>query len=215
MKKAIGKSRSPVVSRRQWLTGMAAAGAVPAAGAAPAATDARTQAAAPALTPDGWRRIRRVVTSEDASGRAVLLADGEPTNSFVFNGTRITRLWETASVPAALPLTSDAGATAGNAYREGFVGTSFYIAELPGGASAANIPMHQNSTVDYMAILSGRLVLRVDERDTGRDLELAAGDVLVQGGNLHTFINRWAESCMLLFVVVTGRRANAAGPTGT
>ena len=40
-------------------------------------------------------------------------------------------------------------------------------------------------------------------------------DVLVQGGNLHTFINRWAESCMLLFVVVTGRRANAAGPTGT
>ncbi len=216
MKKAIGKSRSPVLSRRQWLAGMAAAaGAVPATGVGLAAADASAQAAAPALTPDGWRRIRRVVTSEDANGRAVLLADGEPTNSFVFNGTRITRLWETASVPAALPLTADAGATAGNAYRDGFVGTSFYVAELPGGARAATIPLHKNSTVDYMAILSGRLVLRIDERDTGRDLELGAGDVLVQGGNLHTFINRWAESCMLLFVVVTGRRATASGSSGT
>ena len=202
MKKAIGTSARAGVSRRQWLAGIAAAGAV-AAEAAPAALD-------PPMTADGWRRIRRVVTSEDSNGRAVVLADGEPGNSFVFNGTRITRLWETGTTPVALPLAADAGATAGNAYREGFVGTSFYVAELPGGARAPAIPMHQNATLDYMAILAGRLVLRIDDSDTGRDLELGPGDVIVQGGNLHTFINRRAESALLLFVVVTGRRATPA-----
>lgn len=202
MKKAIGAAGRAGVSRRQWLASMAAAGAV-AVEAAPAASD-------PALTTDGWRRIRRVVTSEDPNGRAVVLADGEPGNSFVFNGTRITRLWETGATPVALPLAADAGATAGNAYREGFVGTSFYVAELPGGARAPAIAMHQNATLDYMAILAGRLVLRIDDSDTSRDLELGPGDVIVQGGNLHTFINRRAESALLLFVVVTGRRATPA-----
>jgi mannose-6-phosphate isomerase-like protein (cupin superfamily) len=158
-------------------------------------------AAAPATTPDGWRRIRRVVTSDDAAGRGVLLADGEPTNSMLLNGTRITRLWEAPGLPAALPLAGDAGATAGNAYREGFAGTSFYVAELPGGARAPSIPMHRNRTLDYMAILSGHIILKIESRE----LELGPGDVLVQGGNLHTFENRREESCLLLFVVVTGQ----------
>jgi quercetin dioxygenase-like cupin family protein len=128
-----------------------------------------------------------------------VLADGEPTNAFELNGTRIVRLWETPAVPASLPLQSDAGATAGNAYREGFRGTSFYVAELPGGARAPSIPMHRNTTLDYMAILSGRIVFKIDDRE----IELAAGDTLVQGGNLHSWINRWDEPCLLLFVVVT------------
>lgn len=153
------------------------------------------------MTADGWRRIRRVVTSDDAAGRGIVLADGEPTNSVILNGTRITRLWESPGLPAELPLSADAGATAGNAYREGFTGTSFYVAELPGGARAPSIPMHRNATLDYMAILAGRIVLRIDSQE----LDLGPGDILVQGGNLHTFENRRDESCLLLFVVVTGR----------
>ena len=139
--------------------------------------------------------------------KASWLFDGEPTNSFEFNGTRITRLWEAGGLPIPLPLGADAGATAGNAYRPGFAGTSFYVAELPGGARAPTIPMHKNTTVDYMAILSGRIVLRIEERD----IELGPGDTIVQGANLHTFINRWDEPCLLLFVVVTG--VNAAAKT--
>jgi mannose-6-phosphate isomerase-like protein (cupin superfamily) len=186
------------LSRRSVLGAATAAGVAGVAGVAGAGERA---ASPPATTPDGWRRIRRVVTSDDAAGRGVLLADGEPTNSIVLNGTRITRLWEAPGVPTALPLAGDAGATAGNAYREGFVGTSFYVAELPGGARAPSIPMHRNRTLDYMAILSGRLVLRIESRE----IELGPGDVIVQGGNLHTFENRWDESCLLLFVVVTGQ----------
>lgn len=197
------RPRRPL-SRRAVLGAATAAGVAGVAGADVAtagAGSATTGSPPPAMTADGWRRIRRVVTSDDAAGRGVLLADGEPTNSIVLNGTRITRLWEAPGLPAALPLAGDAGATAGNAYREGFAGTSFYVAELPGGARAPSIPMHRNRTLDYMAILSGRIVLRIESRE----LELGPGDVIVQGGNLHTFENRWEESCLLLFVVVTGQ----------
>jgi mannose-6-phosphate isomerase-like protein (cupin superfamily) len=175
--------------------GVAAERAAPATAAAAGAGRARTA--------DGrWTRIRRVVTSEDAAGKGFVLADGEPGNAFELNGTRIVRLWETPAVPAKLPLAVDAGATAGNAYREGFRGTSFYVAELPGGARAPAIPLHRNVTLDYMAILSGRIVFKLEDRE----IELAAGDTLVQGGNLHTWINRWDEPCLLLFVVVTGEK---------
>lgn len=201
------RPRRPL-SRRSMLGAATAAGVAGVAGVAGAGEGAATAGAGctaaaspPATTPDGWRRIRRVVTSDDAAGRGVLLADGEPTNSIVLNGTRITRLWEAPGLPAALPLAGDAGATAGNAYRDGFAGTSFYVAELPGGARAPSIPMHRNRTLDYMAILSGRIVLRIESRE----LELGPGDMIVQGGNLHTFENRWDESCLLLFVVVTGQ----------
>jgi hypothetical protein len=101
-------------------------------------------------------------------------------------------------VPVALPLVADAGLTAGNAYREGFRGTSFYLAEIPAGVGADEIPLHRSPSLDYMAILAGRIVLLTD---TG-EIELAQGDVIVQGGNLHTWANRWAETCVLLFVVV-------------
>jgi quercetin dioxygenase-like cupin family protein len=190
------------VSRRALLRSAAGASA-----ATLAAVPATHAAPSRARTADGrWTRLRRVVTSQDAAGKGVVLADGEPTNAVELNGTRIVRLWESAAVPASLPLAADAGATAGNAYREGFRGTSFYVAELPGGARAPSIPLHRNVTLDYMAILSGRIVFKLDERE----IELAAGDTLVQGGNLHTWINRWDEPCLLLFVVVAAN----AGATG-
>ncbi len=190
------------VTRRALLRSAAGASA-----ATLAAVPATHAAPSRARTADGrWTRLRRVVTSQDAAGKGVVLADGEPTNAVELNGTRIVRLWESAAVPASLPLAADAGATAGNAYREGFRGTSFYVAELPGGARAPSIPLHRNVTLDYMAILSGRIVFKLDERE----IELAAGDTLVQGGNLHTWINRWDEPCLLLFVVVAAN----AGATG-
>lgn len=146
--------------------------------------------------------LRRIVTSEDAEGNAVVLADGEPTNTLVLNGTHIARLWESPSVPAEVPAATDLGISAGNAYREGFAGTSFYVAEIPPGSDETDIPMHRQDTLDYMAVLSGSILLRIP----GRDIELRAGDTIVQAGNLHTWINRGDEPCRLLFVVVAGER---------
>ncbi len=150
----------------------------------------------------GWTPLRRVVTAEGPDGAALVLADGEPGNSFVMNGTRVTRLWETPAVPAALPVTEDLGASAGNAYREGFRGASFYVAEIPPGIGEAEIPLHRQDTLDFMAVLAGRIVLKLPNRA----LELGAGDTLVQAGNLHTWENRFDAPCLLLFVVLAAGR---------
>lgn len=178
-------------------------------GAALAGLPIASEATSPALkAAGGWRRLRRVVTSEDANGRSIALHDGEPTNVVELNGTRVTRLWETPAVPAQVPLHADGGATAASAYRPGFAGTSFYVAELPGGIRAPHIPMHKTVTLDYMVVLSGRIVLVIDERE----IELAAGDTIVQGCANHTWVNRWAEPCLLLFVVVAATHASADAP---
>lgn len=194
MRKRNGKK---AVSRRALLARASAVPALLALATAQAVAAPRSAARGKA-----WRDVRRVVTSYDAGGRTVVLADGPASNSFEMNGTRITRLWESSGLPVSLPLGPDLGATAGNAYREGFSGTSFYLAELPGGARAANIPLHSNATLDYMAILAGRIAFKLDQ---DRELILSAGDTLIQGGNLHSWVNRWRESCLLLFVVVTGQ----------
>ncbi len=197
---ASGKDSAPRLSRRALLN--AAGVTITSAGVAGSAAAATRPTSPRRKTADGrWTRVRRVVTSEDAAGKAVLLADGEPTNSFELGGTRVSRLWEIPGLPARIPLSGDAGATAGNAYRPDFTGTSFYVCEIPGGARAPKIALHRVPTVDYMAILSGRLVYQIDERE----IELGPGDTIVQGGTNHTWINRWEEPCMLLFVVVTAR----------
>lgn len=159
----------------------------------------------------GWTRLRRIVTAEGPGGAATVLADGEPGNSFVMSGTRITRLWESPAVPAPLPVAADLGATAGNAYREGFRGASFYVAEIPPGTDESDIPLHRQDTLDFMAVLAGRIVLKLPDRE----IELSAGDTLVQAGNLHTWINRSDAPCLLLFVVLAAERESriAAKPS--
>lgn len=142
--------------------------------------------------------IRRIVTAEADTGRSKILFDGGPSESLVLNGSTITRLWETQNVPAALPLKDDASLSAGNAYREGFEGTSFYIADIPGEESAVPIPMHKEQSVDYIAVLVGEVTLVLDDEET----VMRAGDVLVQGGNNHTWENRTDAPCRLLVVVL-------------
>lgn len=159
-------------------------------------------------TPTGERgpALRRVVTTRDAAGRNAVLADGAPPVSLEMNGTRITRLWETGSVPAPLPVSGDASLQAGSAYRPGFIGTSFYVAEIPAGVGRRQIPFHRNTTIDYMAILDGEIVFVLPDQE----ILLRQGDTLVQCGNDHTWENRSDRTCRLLFVVVPATLADSS-----
>jgi len=142
--------------------------------------------------------IRRVVTT-GADGKNQILRDGAPPVAFELNGSTITRLWESPGTPVPLPLEGDATLSAGNAYRKAFVGSSLYFADLPAG-SGGDIPLHRNATLDYIAVMSGEVNLVMPEQR----LVLTAGDVLVQGGTLHTWENLSDQPCRLLVVVLTG-----------
>jgi len=146
--------------------------------------------------------VRRLVTGEDPDGRARLLFTGAALPEVSLNGSRVTRLWETDGVPVQLPITADRGATAGNAYRAGFEGTSLYVAEIPPGGQAPVIPMHRENSLDYIAVLDGEVWLLLE----GDEQLLRQGDVLVQAGNLHSWANRGSAPCRLLVVVLRARR---------
>jgi len=146
--------------------------------------------------------VRRIVTADGEDGAPVVLADGPSENVRVLNGSRITRLWETTAMPVPLAVNADAGATAGNAYREGFVGTSLYTADLPPGTGLDDIPMHAQDSLDYIAVLDGEVDLVLPDRT----ITMRTGDVLVQAGNVHSWANRGDVPARLLVVVLTGER---------
>jgi mannose-6-phosphate isomerase-like protein (cupin superfamily) len=143
-----------------------------------------------------------VVTVVAGPDGATVLADGTSTNAIELNGSRITRLWETGPLPVPLDVDRDHGATAANAYRKGFTGTSLYTADIPPGSDLGDIPLHAQDSLDYIAVLSGTIDLVLPERT----LTLQAGDVLVQAGNRHSWVNRSDGYCRLLVVVLTGVR---------
>ena len=146
--------------------------------------------------------IRRVITVSDGKDGALVLADGPSVNAVTLNGTRITRLWETGELPVPLAVRDDAGATAGNAYREGFVGSSLYTADIPPGSDLSDIPLHAQDSLDYIAVLSGQIDLVLPEKS----VRLETGDVLIQAGNMHSWVNTSDEVCRILVVVLTGTR---------
>ena len=162
----------------------------------------QTTGAAPASAPPpsaGLPDQRRVLTAEGTDGHATVIADGASPNARVLNGSKITRLWETAQTPVSLAVTKDEGATAGNAYREGFAGTSLYVADLPAGIK---IDLHRQDSLDYIAVLTGEVDLLLEKGP----VRLHQGDVLVQAGNLHGWSNPTNLPSRILVVVLTGKR---------
>lgn len=154
-------------------------------------------------SPNMLPQMRRVVTTEDAAGRSVVLADGVSRNVVMLNGSRIERLWESPATPVPIPVRTDLGATAGNAYRPGFVGSSLYVADLPPGSDLDDIPLHKQESMDYIVVLAGEVDLVLDGE---RRVRLRSGDTLVQAGNKHSWVNPLDRPARLLCVTMTGRR---------
>lgn len=152
--------------------------------------------------------VRRIVTTEAADGQAIVLADGPGTNVIELNGSRIVRLWETHGLPVPIPVASDLGADAGNAYRPGFTGSSLYVADLPPGSDLSDIPLHKQESMDYIVLLAGEIDLVLDG---GKRVAMKPGDVLIQAGNNHSWINTGTTVARLLCVTQTGIR----GPVAT
>ncbi|WP_195908475.1 cupin domain-containing protein [Novosphingobium sp. Gsoil 351] len=191
----------PARSERAWVElGGLLIGAALVASALPAQAHASHAQSGPAP-------IRRIVTTEDAAGRAVVLADGHSANSVTLNGSTITRLWETQGSPVAVPVAADLGATAGNAYRPGFTGSSLYVADIPPGSNLKDIPLHKQESMDYIVLLTGQIdLVLATGPGGGKRVAMKPGDVLIQAGNNHSWVNTGKTVARLLCVTQTGVR---------
>ena len=84
-------------------------------------------------------------------------------------------------------------------------GTVFRILELQPG----NTPrVHRTNSLDYAVIMKGEIDM---ELETGEITHLKAGDVVVQRGTVHNWINRGPEPCVIAFVLIAAKPAEAGG----
>ncbi len=169
------------------------------------------------------RQTRRVVTGHDANGKAVVLIDGAAPNAKLRKATGLTStlLWVTVRSPA------DNCGSADAAEREIGVappprGSIFRVVDFPpavdfgavdnaamlremgmagGQGGARHAGMHRTESVDYAVVISGEIDMLLDDSE----VHLKAGDVLVQRGTNHAWVNRGRENCRIAFVLIDAK----------
>jgi quercetin dioxygenase-like cupin family protein len=142
--------------------------------------------------------IRRIVTGHDAHQVAKVITDGPATNwKSGSPGTVSTLIWSTGSTPADISLgetIEDLGARMlGTAPPPN--GTRFAVIDFPPGNSGR---MHRTETVDYVIVIAGEIDMDMDNST----VRLKAGDVMVQRGTNHAWVNRGTERARLAFVLI-------------
>src|SRR6476619_6235010 len=150
--------------------------------------------------------VRRIVTGHDAAGKAVVGSDERMTGT-----VRPGRcgIWSTDRMPVD---NSDAAAAE---QRQGFVvrhnyvgsgqGTVVRITEFAPGSPKF---MHRTETLDYAILLSGECDLELDD---GKTVHLTQGDVVVQRGTMHAWVNNGTQPCVFAFVLIDADPVSVAG----
>jgi quercetin dioxygenase-like cupin family protein len=142
---------------------------------------------------------RRVVTGHDEHGRSVFLSDGPPpVIRSASEGTQFVELWSTDAAPAPVAADEPEPTQRDLTVPPGPHGTKLRINEIPPGAAS---PMHRTETIDYGVVLSGEIVLELDD---GAHTTLRAGDVVIQRGTDHRWENRSSEPARVAFILVDG-----------
>ena len=170
--------------------------------------------------------VRRVVTTVDKNDKAVVLLDGANLHKKVRpHAQTVSRLlWVTGESPADLSGTADRAAV-DIGIMPPVGGSVFRIVDFPpetaqmrnldpatmhrslgGGAPRRGLPprhpaMHRTRTVDYAIVMAGEIDMLLDDSE----IHLKAGDVLVQQGTNHAWVNRGSEPCRIAFVLIDAK----------
>jgi quercetin dioxygenase-like cupin family protein len=147
-----------------------------------------------------YPRIRRVVTGHENTTAKVII-DGPATNEkYPDAGMISTLMWATDAMPADIAIGTsieDVGnRTLGSAPPVN--GTRFAILDFPPGNTAVT---HRTETLDYVIVLEGEIEMDMDDST----VTLKAGDVLIQRGTNHTWMNRSQQRARIAVVLVDAK----------
>ncbi|MFC4127807.1 cupin domain-containing protein [Nocardia rhizosphaerae] len=140
--------------------------------------------------------IRRIVTGHDKVGRAVFVADGKARPQLT-RGVETTNLWLHRGAPdntseyadpviAAVPLEPPDR------------GTVLRIVNFPPAETESAPDIHRTASLDYAYIIEGEIYAVMDDDST----LMHAGDVLIQRGTNHGWVNRSDRACRVLFALL-------------
>ena len=116
---------------------------------------------------------RRIVTGHDAQGRSLSTMARPCDNQDSTDGAE-----------------RDTGLASSN-------GSVLRIVEMAPGHRS---PMHRTQSLDYGIVLAGEIDLELEE---GRIVSLNVGDVVVQRGTIHAWINRGDSPARMAFVLLS------------
>ncbi len=148
-------------------------------------------------------KIRRVVTGHKANGKATVTIDEESKDIQSFRpGAKVWNIWSTDTLPADNMDPADgAKRISGTAKKNGSV---FRVIEYAPGVMPRN---HRTESIDYAVVLSGEIDMQLDDEE----VRLRAGDVLVQRGTIHNWVNRGQVPCVIAFVLIDAAPVTLAG----
>jgi quercetin dioxygenase-like cupin family protein len=147
--------------------------------------------------------VRRVVTGHDDQGRASVLIDETVKNvASQRPGALYSVIWSSEGFPVNNDGDADpSGKKIGTTIPDG---TVFRIVSFGPGVAPRN---HRTDSIDYAVVMSGEIDM---ELDVGK-VHLKAGDVLVQRGTIHNWVNTGSEPCVIAFTLVAAKSVTAAG----
>ena len=166
--------------------------------------------------------VRRIVTGHDDSGKAIVVMDGAAPNQRVRAATGVvsTLLWVTEEMPV------DIDSNADRADRESPVGPPKHgsilrVVDFPpvgdtggvsqeavlkemgihhdhGGKPPRHPFTHRTKSVDYAFVMEGEIDMLLDDSE----VHMKAGDIMVQQGTNHAWVNNSTEVCRIAFVLI-------------
>jgi quercetin dioxygenase-like cupin family protein len=148
--------------------------------------------------------IRRVVTGHDPQGRAKIEIDEISQNVISPRpGHSSSVIWSTQGFPVdndgfVDPTHSAFKSTVDN-------GTVFRVVRYEPGVAPRN---HRTDSIDYAVVITGEIHM---ELDNGVESVLKAGDVLVQRGTIHNWVNKGTEVCIIAFVLISAKPVQIQG----
>jgi quercetin dioxygenase-like cupin family protein len=148
--------------------------------------------------------IRRVVTGHDDRGHAKVIIDEQVKNVFAPRpGAEYSVIWSTDTLPANNdgnedPSKKSIGTTVEN-------GAVFRIVCYGPGVTPRN---HRTDSIDYAVVMSGEIDMELDD---GVVVHLKAGDVLVQRGTVHNWVNNGKAPCIIAFTLISAKPVSVNG----
>ncbi len=177
-------------------------------------------------------RIRRVVTGHDKNGKAIVISDGfapAVKTSPLRPGHTSVDIWKTSAAPVPIGKDEPDPTLGPRQIHPAPQGTVIRISELgPESDAIRNLSpekarevfraagneaastfgrggrhpmMHRTETIDYAVVLEGEITLLLDDTD----VQLKAGDVVIQRGTNHAWSNRSGKPCRMLYILIDGR----------
>jgi quercetin dioxygenase-like cupin family protein len=149
-------------------------------------------------------QIRRVVTGHTADGKSLVIEDDVVKGLPVAGGdAEFAVVWKTVRAPV-----DNDDPTDRSGEPTGLVEPNGSILRIVDLAPHTRSPMHRTNSLDYGIVLTGEVDL---ELDGGKLTRIRQGDVIVQRGTIHAWINPGPTTCRIAFILLGAKPATVNG----